>query len=137
MSRLLITGSNRGLGLEWVRQCAGRGWRVFATCGDPDKAMDLRDLAEQMPSVSLHRLDVTDAGQASDLAEDLRGETIDLLVNNAGACFDTHISALPAIVSEVAEVKPHKRKRLRVLARERRALLEALERTGLILAHHW
>ena len=53
------------------------------------------------------------------------------------ACFDNHISALPAIVSEAAEVKPHKRRRLRVLARERRDLLEALEWTGLILAHHW
>ena len=47
------------------------------------------------------------------------------------------IAELAAIVSEVAEVKPHKRKRLRVLAHERRDLLEALERTGLILAHHW
>ena len=50
---------------------------------------------------------------------------------------DPRIAELAAIVSEVAEVKPHKRRRLRVLARERRDLLDALERTGLILAHHW
>ena len=49
---------------------------------------------------------------------------------------DPRIAELAAIVSEVAEVKPHKGRRLRVLARERRDLLDALERTGLIRAHH-
>jgi NAD(P)-dependent dehydrogenase (short-subunit alcohol dehydrogenase family) len=88
MQRVLITGSNRGLGLEWVRQCAGRGWRVFATCRDPDSAVDLRDLADRDPSVSLHRLDVTDGSQIDDLAESLRDEAIDLLVNNAGVYFE-------------------------------------------------
>jgi NAD(P)-dependent dehydrogenase (short-subunit alcohol dehydrogenase family) len=61
MSTVLITGSSRGLGLEWVRQCARRGWRVFATCRDPDSTADLRDLAGQTPAVSIHRLDVTAA----------------------------------------------------------------------------
>ena len=88
MQRVLITGSNRGLGLEWVRQCAGRGWRVFATCRDPDSAADLQDLADQYSSVSLHRLDVTDASQIDDLAESLGDEAIDLLVNNAGVYFE-------------------------------------------------
>jgi NAD(P)-dependent dehydrogenase (short-subunit alcohol dehydrogenase family) len=88
MQRVVITGSNRGLGLEWVRQCAERGWRVFATCRDPDSAADLQDQADQDSSVSLHRLDVTDASQIGHLAEDLRDETIDLLVNNAGVCFE-------------------------------------------------
>ena len=88
MRRILITGSNRGLGLEWVRQCAGRGWRVFATCRDPDSAADLRDLADQASSLSVHRLDVTDPRQIGDLAESLRDETIDALVNNAGVYFE-------------------------------------------------
>ena len=47
------------------------------------------------------------------------------------------IAELASIVIEVAKVKPHKRRRLKVLARERRDLLAELERTGLILAHHW
>ena len=88
MRRVLITGSNRGLGLEWVRQCAGRGWRVFATCRDPDSAVDLLDLANRDSSVSLHRLDVTDPAQIGDLAQRLRDEAIDLLVNNAGVYFE-------------------------------------------------
>lgn len=50
---------------------------------------------------------------------------------------DPHIAELAAIVLEVGAVKPYKRRRLKVLARERRDLLAALERTGLILAHHW
>lgn len=47
------------------------------------------------------------------------------------------IAELAGIVLKVAEVKPRKRRRLIVLAREHRDLLEELERTGLILAHHW
>jgi succinylglutamate desuccinylase len=49
---------------------------------------------------------------------------------------DPRIAELAAIVIEVAQVKPFKRKRLQVLARERRDLLAALERTGLMDAHH-
>ncbi len=46
------------------------------------------------------------------------------------------IGELATIVLEVAQVKPHKKRRLKVLAKERRDLLEKLEETGLILAHH-
>ena len=46
------------------------------------------------------------------------------------------IAKLANIVLEVADVKPYKRRRLKVLARERRDLLQKLEETGLILAHH-
>jgi len=47
------------------------------------------------------------------------------------------IAELAAIVLEVAKVKPYKKRRLQVLARERRDLLDDLERTGLIYAHQW
>jgi NAD(P)-dependent dehydrogenase (short-subunit alcohol dehydrogenase family) len=88
MQNVLITGSNRGLGLEWVRQCAGHGWRVFATCRDPGSAVDLQDVGDRDSSVTIHRLDVTDASQIGHLAASLQEETIDLLVNNAGVYFE-------------------------------------------------
>lgn len=50
---------------------------------------------------------------------------------------DPEIARLAAIVLEVAEITPYKRRRLKRLARERRSLLEKLEETGLILANHW
>lgn len=49
----------------------------------------------------------------------------------------SRISELAKVTLEVAEIKPHKRRRLKVLARERRDLLEKLEQTGLIWAHHY
>jgi NAD(P)-dependent dehydrogenase (short-subunit alcohol dehydrogenase family) len=88
MTTVLITGSNRGLGLEWVRQCAARGWRVFATYRDPEGAAELQALTEQHPGVALRRLDVTAPGQIAELARELADETIDLLVNNAGVYFE-------------------------------------------------
>lgn len=59
MNSIFITGSNRGLGLEWVRQYAREGWRVFATCRFPEQASELQELAMQSKHVTLHRLDVT------------------------------------------------------------------------------
>ncbi len=81
MPTVLITGANRGIGLEFARQYAADGWRVLATCRDPDAAGDLKAIAGD---ISLHRLDVTDAGRIAALAEELAGEAIDLLINNAG-----------------------------------------------------
>lgn len=50
---------------------------------------------------------------------------------------NARISELATIALEVAEVKPYKKRRLKGLARERRDLLEKLDQTGLIMAHHW
>jgi NAD(P)-dependent dehydrogenase (short-subunit alcohol dehydrogenase family) len=88
MATVLITGSNRGLGLEWVRQCAARGWHVVATCRDPDAAADLRALALHNSGVGVYRLDVTAPDQIAELAARLQGEVLDLLVNNAGVYFE-------------------------------------------------
>lgn len=49
---------------------------------------------------------------------------------------NAQVAELASIVIEVARVKPHKKRRLKVLARERRDLLDALERTGLVFAHY-
>ncbi len=84
MPSIFITGSNRGLGLEWVRQYAREGWRVYATCRRPAEATELKQIAEQYSSVSLHRLDITNAGDIQAIRWEMQGESIDILLNNAG-----------------------------------------------------
>jgi len=84
MNSILVTGSNRGLGLEWVSQYAREGWRVYATCRYPDQADELQELANQQGCVTVHRLDVTDAEQLTALRREIGDVAIDVLVNNAG-----------------------------------------------------
>ena len=85
MPSILITGASRGLGLEFTGQYAEAGWRVHASCRDPDAASRLAELAAEAPDrVAVHRLDVADGGQATALAAALAGEPIDVLLNNAG-----------------------------------------------------
>ena len=57
---VLITGANRGIGLEFVRQYAARGWRVIATTRDPASAKDLANLAAANKNVVIEKLDVAD-----------------------------------------------------------------------------
>ncbi|MFC6632286.1 SDR family oxidoreductase [Microbulbifer taiwanensis] len=81
---ILITGSNRGIGLEMCRQFAADGWRVLACCRDLPNATELRSLRERYPNLRLFQLDVTDYGHMATLAKALEGEAIDILFNNAG-----------------------------------------------------
>jgi NAD(P)-dependent dehydrogenase (short-subunit alcohol dehydrogenase family) len=76
---VLITGANRGLGLEFARQYAADGWNVIATARSPERAGDLKALP-----VEVAALDVTDPGSVDALAKSLEGRKIDLLINNAG-----------------------------------------------------
>jgi NAD(P)-dependent dehydrogenase (short-subunit alcohol dehydrogenase family) len=83
--QVLVTGANRGIGLEFVRQYVADGWRVFACCRDPLKATALNVLATASGGkVSVHALDVSDLTQIERLATALEGESIDVLINNAG-----------------------------------------------------
>jgi NAD(P)-dependent dehydrogenase (short-subunit alcohol dehydrogenase family) len=84
MPSIFITGSNRGLGLEWARQYVHEGWRVFATCRHPAEAHELKELAEEYALVSIHRLDVTSSEDIRAIRWELEGEPIDILVSNAG-----------------------------------------------------
>lgn len=84
MPTALITGANRGIGLEFVRQLAGDGWRVHAGCRQPDKARKLKAVeADAGGEVNLFRLDVTDGLQVARVARELADEPVDLLLNNA------------------------------------------------------
>lgn len=76
---VLITGANRGIGLEFARQHSAAGWRVIGTAREPDAAAELHAL-----SVDVVQLDVTDPSSVDRLARDLAGTPIDLLINNAG-----------------------------------------------------
>jgi len=84
MPSVLITGSNRGLGLEWARQYAVEGWRVYATCRHPAEAADLHRLAEKHASLSIHRLDVTRTEDVRAIVHEVAGQPIDVLLSNAG-----------------------------------------------------
>ena len=90
MPNVLVTGSNRGLGIEWVRQYADEGWRVFATCRHPSEANELNELAAKHEAITIHRMDVTRQDEISALARELLNESIDVLINNAGVYLEKY-----------------------------------------------
>jgi len=84
MPTVMITGVNRGLGLEFLKQYAAHGWRVIGTCRNLDNAAEASAIADTNDSVDLYPLEVGDASAIDALAAQLKGTAIDLLVLNAG-----------------------------------------------------
>jgi NAD(P)-dependent dehydrogenase (short-subunit alcohol dehydrogenase family) len=85
MPSALITGANRGLGIEFARQYLADGWQVYAACRDPNSAAELRRLADSSDhKVQILALDVTELASVKAAAAELDGKAIDLLLNNAG-----------------------------------------------------
>jgi len=84
MPSILITGASRGLGLEFARQYAELGYRVLAVARAPAQSPELSELARGNSQVRLHALDVTDQAGVHALVDTLKGEPIDILLNNAG-----------------------------------------------------
>jgi NAD(P)-dependent dehydrogenase (short-subunit alcohol dehydrogenase family) len=80
MTTIMITGASRGLGLEFARQFYNEECRVIATCRSPKDANELNAIGD----IDVHALDVTDDKSVTTLADKLRGENIDILINNAG-----------------------------------------------------
>ena len=103
MPTLLITGTNRGIGLELCRQYLAQDWEVYATCRDPDNAQALKELALTSPAnnknLHIHPLDVTNEQQMDTLKTVLNGKPIDILLNNtfylvvSGGCFGSSRSS--------------------------------------------
>jgi len=80
---VLITGANRGIGFEFVKQYTGKGYRVIATCRNPSKADDLNAFAKSKSNVIVERLDLVDLDGIDALADKYTGQAVDVLVSNA------------------------------------------------------
>jgi len=94
---VLITGANRGIGLEYARQFAGQGYAVIGTARDVSDAKELSAVADRV-----EQLDVTSATSVAALAKRLRGVAIDILINNAGV-FDRKDVTVDTVDFDVME----------------------------------
>ena len=80
---VLITGSNRGIGLEFVRQYSDASFNVIATCRRPTEAENLQRLSKERENISIQSLDITNEKSINALHSMLENKSIDILINNA------------------------------------------------------
>ena len=91
MNKILITGANRGIGLELVRLCAARGDKVFAGCRSLEQARKLNVLSAQYPGqITILALEITDTTSVENCLQQIKNETntLDILINNAAIYAD-------------------------------------------------
>tara|TARA_R110000868_G_scaffold408790_2_gene692495 strand:+ start:18388 stop:19098 length:711 start_codon:yes stop_codon:yes gene_type:complete len=86
MPTVLITGANSGIGLEFARQYAARGWAVIAANRSPFKPADYAQLGYDATEI---RYDAQDDKKAAELALRLKGRPIDVVILNAGISEET------------------------------------------------
>ncbi|MCZ6672528.1 MAG: SDR family oxidoreductase [Verrucomicrobia bacterium] len=92
MPTVVVTGANRGLGLEFAKQYKSDGWKVFACCRNPEAATELAQL-----DVSVCVLDLLDFPAIENFTNSLDGETVDLLINNAAVHDGTAVEGFSGI----------------------------------------
>jgi len=83
MATILITGANRGIGIEFARQYADAGWDVIATCRDPGAAANLQAVASRSARLRIEVLDLADPASIEALGQRLASQPLDVLLNNA------------------------------------------------------
>lgn len=81
---VIVTGANRGIGLELARQYAARGWQVIATARKPDEAKALADIAAKHSNLKIETLDLADHATIDRLKAKLGDKPVDILIHNAG-----------------------------------------------------
>jgi NAD(P)-dependent dehydrogenase (short-subunit alcohol dehydrogenase family) len=122
MPTVLITGANRGLGLEFARQYAADGWTVIATARDPQPASDLK-----VTGAEVHALETTDPASLDALQAALGNRAIDVLIANAGMLgpqqFDRDAWAETFLANAIAPTELAIRLKDNVLASEHRKIV--------------
>ena len=89
MPTVMITGANRGLGLEFVHQYLDDDWRVIATCRKPEQATELKEhKANNSGKIEIYPLEITDNAAIDELARKLEGVAVDIFIQNAGIDLD-------------------------------------------------
>ncbi|MDG1292921.1 MAG: SDR family oxidoreductase [Pseudomonadales bacterium] len=84
MATILITGTNRGIGLEFTKQFLARGDSVIATCREPAAATELQTLNNKHNALSVLTLDVASPASMQAFVKQLEGVALDVFINNAG-----------------------------------------------------
>ncbi|XP_077144295.1 C-signal-like [Ranitomeya variabilis] len=99
---VLITGSNRGIGFEFVQQflkCQNPPEKIFATCRDPESpgSQKLKNLSSKNPNVKVIQLDTSNPASVNaavkEVEKHLHGQHLDLLINNAGVLTNNHLES--------------------------------------------
>lgn len=104
---VLVTGSNRGIGLEIARQYAARGWLTIATmrrAADDPEAAELRAIAAQHPKLRIEQMDVAEMSQIRRVADKYRDTAIDVVINNASSNQPTMAADMEKVGVGIAEL---------------------------------
>ena len=85
MKTVFITGTNKGLGLEFTKQYLNEGWNVISTCRSPTTATDLLSLSKKHPnSLTILSMDLTNEASIEQISEEIKERPIDIFISNAG-----------------------------------------------------